>query len=111
MSPMRVVLGVLVGALLGWVGALASSPLWLAPWAIASLVAGVIAPSLRQASAQGGALGFGVAYVFMLASYDGSASLASRLLPFIAFGAFGGVCAAALATAGHAVVAFRHRGR
>lgn len=106
---MRLGIVALGGALLGWVGALTSSPLWLAPWGLAAVAVGVFAGSSRRAALSGGCLGFAIAYVFMLASYDGSASLASRFVPFLAFGVVGAFCAGLLALTAAALSRARRR--
>jgi hypothetical protein len=51
----------------------------------------------------GAAYGFALAYVFMVAGYDGDAALHTRLLPFLVFGAFGAVCGIVLAVVGSAL--------
>lgn len=92
------------GGALGYVGALTSSPVWLLPWAVASILAGLLAGSWRRAVVAGAVLGFAIAYVFMLGVYDGS--LTSALLPFLGFGAVGAGCGGLLAIAGSCL---RHR--
>lgn len=89
----------LAGVALGGVGALTSTPWWLLGWAAAAGVVGVLATSLRRAALEGAVLGFAIAYVFMLAVYDGPHPLADELLPFLGFGAVGAAGAAAIAGA------------
>jgi len=97
---------VAAGALLGlacgrWI--LVGSGLSLVPWALAGLAVGALAGSRGRAAAGGAAYGFALAYVFMVAGYDGDAALHTRLVPFLVFGAFGAVCGVVLAVVAFAV--------
>lgn len=91
------------GALLGFLCArvvLVNSGLALVPWALIGLAVGGLSAGRRDAAVAGAAYGFALAYVFMLASYDGSAALASRLAPFVVFGVFGAACGVGLGLLG-----------
>ena len=93
----------LVGAALGVIGAryvLVGSGWSLLPWGLAALLVGVLAGSRRVAALDGAVFGFALAFVFMVAGYDGTASLASRLPFFAVRGLVGAGCAAALAVVG-----------
>ncbi|MFL6106422.1 MAG: hypothetical protein ACJ72L_05625 [Marmoricola sp.] len=103
---MRIALSAAVGAVLGFLCArvvLVDSGLALVPWALAGTAVGVLVGGRRSAALAGAAYGFALAYVFMLASYDGNAALATRLLPFGVFGVFGAACGAVLALVGAGV--------
>jgi hypothetical protein len=103
---MRLLLSVLVGAALGFLCGtvlLVGSGLSLVPWSVAGIVVGALSTSRAEAVRNGAAYGFALAYVFMIAGYDGSAALHTRLAPFLLFGAVGAVCGAALAVIGAAV--------
>ena len=106
-SPTGVlVVAVALGALLGLLAArvvLVGSALSLIPWAVAGLAIGAISAGRPRAAAGGALYGFALAYVFMLAGYDGSAPLHTRLVPFVVFGAVGAMCGAVLAVIGRLV--------
>src|SRR3954470_17096570 len=79
-----------VGAILGFVCArlvLVGSGLSLVPWGIAGIAVGSLSDTRRRAAVLGAVYGFALAYVFMVAGYDGSAALLTRLAPFLVFGA------------------------
>src|SRR5689334_20913720 len=99
----RLATATVLGAALGFLCArvvLVGSGLALVPWAVAGLAIGAWVAERRRAALLGAAYGFTLAYVFMLASYDGDAALVSRLLPFLVFGAFGAGCGALLGALG-----------
>lgn len=76
----------------------------LVPWSLAGLALGALyADTRRRTRIVGAAYGFALSYAFMLASYDGTASVATRLIPFLAFGIFGAVCGMLLTLVGAAV--------
>jgi hypothetical protein len=103
---MRLLLSVLVGAALGFLCGtvlLVGSGLSLVPWSVAGIVVGALSTSRAEAVRNGAAYGFALAYVFMIAGYDGSAALHTRLAPFLVLGAVGAACGAALAVIGAAV--------
>jgi hypothetical protein len=101
-----VLAGLLLGALLGVLGArvvFVDSGLSLLPWALGGLAVGAAAAGDRwRTRAAGAAYGFALAYLFMLASYDGPDATATRLVPFLVFGVFGAVCGMLLALLGSA---------
>jgi hypothetical protein len=95
-----------VGGILGLLCStvvLVNSGLSLVPWALAGLAVGAVSGSRRDALVRGGVYGFALAYVFMIAGYDGAEPLRTRLLPFLALGVVGSVCGAVLAVIGFAV--------
>lgn len=103
MKSWSIVAAAAAGALLGFLCArvvLVDSGLSLVPWGLVGLAIGALCPGRRDAAVTGAAYGFALAYVFMLASYDGSAALATRLVPFLVFGVFGAACGAGLGLLG-----------
>ena len=97
------VAAVAVGALLGYLCArvvLVGSGVSLVPWAMAGLALGPTRRSGRLPAVLGAVYGFVLAYVFMVAGYDGAAPLHTRLLPFVVLGAVGAVCGSVLAVVG-----------
>ncbi len=98
----KIVVSVIVGALLGVIGArylFVGSWLSLIPWGIAGLLIGYWSQK-REWPVNGICYGFAVCFVFMLAGYSGNASLISRLLFFALIGAFGAFCGLFLGWAG-----------
>lgn len=84
----------LVGSALGLIGSrylFVNSWLSLIPWTIAGLILGWWALNRRAAAVNGAIYGFFLIYVFMFGGYQGSESLASRILPFAAIGLVGAV--------------------
>ncbi len=108
------VVAILVGAILGVLGArvlFVNSALSLVPWSVAGLALGAVYAGDRwRTRVVGAAYGFALAYAFMVASYDGTSAVASKLLPFLPFGAFGAICGTLLAVVGSSV-GTRVRGR
>ncbi|ADP80675.1 hypothetical protein [Pseudofrankia inefficax] len=91
--PVAVPLGVAAG----FAGArlvLVGSGLILIPWGLLAAALGLAARGRRSAAVTGGLFGFALAVTFMIAGYDGHASLASRLVPFALLGLVGAVGAA-----------------
>ena len=111
-SAHRWVVPAILGAALGFLCAkvvLVGSGLSLVPWALAGLTVGVMSGSRRAALGSGAAYGFALAYVFMVAGYDGDEQLRTRLLPFLVFGIVGALCGAVLALIGFVLSrAWRH---
>ena len=100
------VLAAVVGSLLGFLCGkvvLVGSGVNLVPWALAGLAVGVMSGSRRAAVGSGAVYGFALAYVFMVAGYDGHEQLRTRLLPFLVFGIVGALCGAVLAVIGFAL--------
>ena len=95
----RSVVAVLVGVLLGVVGArylFVGSALSLVPWAVAALALGTWCTP-RQALGVGALYGFALAFSFMVAGYTGSSSIIGRLPAFALLGLVGAVSGLVLA--------------
>lgn len=92
-----VILAAIVGCALGYVG---GPPVVLVPWAIVGLLLGTGSKSKKAAAVNGAVYGFALAYVFMVAGYNGAEPLTTKLLPFILFGIVGAVCGVALSLIG-----------
>ena len=90
----------LVGGVIGYLGGSAKV---LIVWSVVGLALGWLSASYKAAAACGAIYGFALSYVFMLAGYDGTAPISTKLLPFVLFGLIGAVCGAVLATAGRAL--------
>jgi hypothetical protein len=84
-------------------GALGGPAIVLIPWAIAGLTIGYMSADWRQAAASGGLFGFLVAFCFMVAGYNGSESLVSRVPFFALLGIFGAICGIAWALLGRLI--------
>jgi hypothetical protein len=112
---MKLIASVLAGILLGYVGSrilFVGSWLSLIPWGIAGLAIGYWSQK-REAIINGSCYGFALAFVFMIAGYEGSASLISRLPFFAMLGIFGGICGLILGLLGssiHTMVNHRKNG-
>ena len=105
-TPALSMAAVLVGAVLGYLGArvvLVGSGLSLVPWAIVGMGFGAASGSRRHAAVVGALFGFPLAYVFMISGYDGSAPLRDRLAPFLLLGCVGAAYGAGSALVGHVV--------
>ena len=99
-----------MGLVLGVVGArflLVGSWLNLVPWSVAGAGLGAWPRRVREATLVGAAYGFGLAFAFMIAGYTGTASLVSRLAPFLIIGAIGAMCGAALAALSASIIRLR----
>ena len=91
---LKTALSIIVGALLGIIGAryvFVGSWLSLMPWGIVGLAIGYWGDR-RAAMTNGAAYGFMLAFAFMVAGYSGTASLLSRLPFFAILGLFGAIC-------------------
>ena len=100
------------GAVLGAIGArvvFVGSGLSLVPWTVCGLALGGCSTGRRQASANGTAYGFMLAFVFMAAGYDGAASMVTRLPFFAALGVIGAGAGLSLTTLGRLMrIRLRH---
>src|SRR6476660_9818120 len=97
----RMIIAVVVGTLLGTTGPYYSFLRWfsLIPWGIAGLVLGY--RSRPGESARTGMLyGFSLCFTFLVAGYNGNASLISRLPFFGMISVFGAICGLTLALVG-----------
>jgi hypothetical protein len=95
----KLFLSALAGVVLGVVGArylFVGSFLSLIPWGIAGLLIGYWARRSRVAVIDGGLYGFTVAFTFMLAGYQGEASIINRIPFFALLGLVGAVCGSVL---------------
>lgn len=109
---MRLALAILVGAILGVIGArylFVGSWLSLVPWSIAGLALGYRARPGGWVRA-GGAYGFALLLAFMIAGYTGAAPLLTRLPFFAIIAVVGAVYGLVLAWAGSALRRIGHRG-
>ncbi|WP_131745009.1 hypothetical protein [Frankia sp. Cppng1_Ct_nod] len=91
--PTAVPLGVAAG-FLGARVLLVGSGVILIPWGLLAVLLGIAARRRSSAAAAGGLFGFALALTFMIAGYDGTASLASTLGPFVLLGLVGAVAGA-----------------
>lgn len=112
-SVVKYVVAVLAGASLGLIGArfvFVGSGLSLIPWAIVGLGLGAWC-TRRESLGVGAAYGFSLAFVFMVAGYEGRSPLTGRLPAFALLGLVGAVCGMALAMIGslsaHAITSRR----
>jgi hypothetical protein len=76
---------------------------------VVAVLVGVLAPTRRAAVAEAATYGFSLAFTFMVAGYDGTATLISRLPLFAVLGLVGAGYAALLALAGSIVPAAGRR--
>ncbi len=105
------VLLVVLGVVLGVAGAkylLVGSALSLIPWGLVAALIGYTSPSRGRSTLAASGYGFALAFAFMIAGYQGHASVTHRLPPFALLGLLGAACATLLALAGRAI---KGRGR
>jgi hypothetical protein len=79
------------------------SGLSLVPWFLVGLALGACCRTARTATVVGGLFGFALAFTFMVAGYEGSAALVTRLAPFALLGVIGSLCGIALAMGGRSM--------
>jgi hypothetical protein len=96
-NPLSFIVSVAVGCALGYIGGPAAA---LVPWALVGFLIGVSSGSKKAAMLNGAAYGFALAYVFMLAGYNGSGPVSTKLVLFILFGIVGALCGIALSLIG-----------
>jgi hypothetical protein len=109
----RDVLAAALGAALGLLGAtvlLVGSGLVLLPWAVAGLALGASQTGRAAACRAGAAYGFVLAFVFMVASYDGHAGALAVVLLVLVCSGIGGVAGAVLGILGRALRRLREPG-
>jgi len=102
----RDVLAAALGAALGLLGAtvvLVGSGLVLLPWAAAGLAIGASQVARASAVRAGAAYGFALAFVFMVASYDGHAGVLAVVLLVLVCSCIGAAAGAALGLLGRAL--------
>jgi hypothetical protein len=107
----KAVVSVIAGSLLGIIGSrylFVGSALSLVPWAIVGLALGYWSDK-RASMVNGAVYGFALAFVFMMAGYNGSASLLSRLPFFAALGLFGAICGFVLGILGFLIKVGIHK--
>jgi hypothetical protein len=93
---------VILGVILGGTGPYYASLGWysLVPWGLFALAIGFWCN--KGQSLYGGAIyGFCLCFSFMIAGYNGTASLVSRLPFFVVIGLFGAVCGIAVSITGY----------
>lgn len=98
-----------IGGALGFIGSrilFVGSALSLLPWTVVGLAigfAGFASTEMKknaEAAGLGAVYGFSLAFVFMIAGYNGTASLISRLPFFAVLGIVGAICGAVLGLIG-----------
>lgn len=70
------------------------------PWGIAGLLIGLGCPTYQEAIPIGALYGFGLAFTFIVAGYQGSAPILTRLPFFAILGIVGAVCGIGLGVTG-----------
>ena len=103
---LALILVAVLGAILGLIGAryiFVGSPLSLIPWGLAALLIGYFSTTWKGALGSGALFGFCLAGTFMVAGYQGTASVTTYLIPFAIIGLVGALCATAGATVGHLI--------
>ncbi len=103
MTPSSSIVAALIG---GCVGFLGGPALVLVPWAIIGLLIGALNATIRSTTITGATFGFFLAYVFMLAGYNGNAPLVTKLIPFTMLGLIGAVCGLILSLVGYGAMAY-----
>ena len=99
-------LAVVLGVLLGWLGARPLSGLGVGNvliWAVAVVTLGMMDGTAPGKAVRLGLFGFVLGLSFMCFGYSGDAALSTRLLPFAVIGVFCAVCAVALGALVHVV--------
>ncbi|MDQ6771296.1 MAG: DUF6518 family protein [Gemmatimonadota bacterium] len=99
---LKQVVALIVGAVVGaaeprYVGL---GPYCLIPWGVAALLLGLWG-NKREALKSGAIYGFALSFAFLVAGYNGTASLMSRFPFFAILSLFGAVCGLALSATGH----------
>ncbi len=100
----KTLLAVIIGSALGVIGAkvlFVGSGLSLLVWGAAGLAIGwMLAVSAREAAGLGASYGFALAFVFMLAGYNGADPVAGKFGFFAVLGIVGAICGLAAALVG-----------
>jgi hypothetical protein len=92
-----VIVSSIIGGVIGYIGGPTTV---LIIWVIAGLAVGYFCNSRKSVLLNGAVYGFTLAYIFMVSGYNGSASVSTKLLPFLVFGVVGAICGTALALSG-----------
>jgi hypothetical protein len=101
----KIYTAIAAGVVLGIIGArflFVGSWFNLIPWSLAGLAIGYWGTK-NEAMIDGVVYGFVLSFVFMIAGYDGKASLISRVPFFSILGVFGGMCGLILGVLGFSV--------
>lgn len=98
----KIIIAAILGAILGATGPNYAYLGWysLVPWGLVVLAIGLWC-SKPQSVYAGALYGFSLCFSFMIAGYNGRASLASRLPFFALIGLFGAVCGIAVSVTGY----------
>jgi hypothetical protein len=103
-KKMKLIVSIIVGVILGVIGSrylFVGSALSLIPWGIVGLVLGWWNKPIKGALVNGSLYGFFLAFSFMMAGYQGSASIISRIPFFAILGILGAVCGFFLSAIGN----------
>ncbi len=111
---MKIIVAAVTGIILGVIGSryfLVGSWLSLIPWGIAGILLGWWSKRWNEAVINGLVYGFFLCFSFMIAGYNGSASILSRTPFFAIIGLFGALCGLVLELIGAAArrVVLRNR--
>ena len=98
----KIIIAAILGAILGATGSNYIFLGWysVVPWGLVALAIGFWC-SKRQSLYAGAVYGFCLCFAFMIAGYNGAASLLSRLPFFVLIGLFGAVCGIAVSVTGY----------
>jgi hypothetical protein len=98
----KIILAAILGVILGVTGPyyVFLGSYSVVPWGLVALAIGFWC-SKRQSLYAGALYGFCLCFFFMIAGYNGTASLVSRLPFFILIGLFGAVCGIAVSITGY----------
>jgi hypothetical protein len=98
----RIIGAAILGLVLGYAAAqlLSLQVATLIPWALGALAVGAVCRAGREAMIAGGAYGFVLGLVFMIANYNGTDPVAGKLPFFVVIGVVCAAFGAALAWAG-----------
>ncbi len=102
-NAISVIVSVVVGGIIGYLGGPA---IVLIAWALIGILLGIFCASRRSALLNGAVYGFALAYVFMVAGYNGQDPIHTKLLPFVIFGIVGALGGSTLAIIGLFVKGF-----
>ncbi|MDQ6771283.1 MAG: hypothetical protein M3Z54_15040 [Gemmatimonadota bacterium] len=99
---LKQVVALVVGAVIGAAGPqyVVLGPYSLIPWGLVALLLGLWG-NKREALKSGAFYGFALSFAFLVAGYNGTASLMSRFPFFAILGLFGAVCGLALSATGY----------
>jgi hypothetical protein len=101
---MKLLSSTIIGTVLGVIGSrylFVGSGLTLIPWGVIGIVLGWWSANRKEALVNGSVYGFLLAFSFMLAGYQGSAPIISRIPFFAILGLVGAICGLTLAAVGY----------